>query len=87
MSDRVDALDETTEELNVVVIDLNTRVGDIKASGVNDVFAFRRAGIAQSVERSLMEREVSRSTPSNAFTGMWKRSARQPCWPPRGQQV
>ena len=26
-----------------------------------------RAGIAQSVERSLMEREVSRSTPTNAF--------------------
>ena len=29
----------------------------------------RRAGIAQSVERSLMEREVSRSTPTNAFAG------------------
>ena len=46
-----------------------------------------RAGIAQSVERLLMEREVSRSTPTNAFAGMWKKSAQQPCWPPRGQQV
>ena len=31
------------------------------------------------VERSLMEQEVSRSSPTNAFTDMWKRSAQQPC--------
>ena len=41
----------------------------------------------QSVGRSLMEREVSRSGATNAFAGMWKRWARQPWWLPRGQQV
>ena len=43
---------------------------------------------AQLVRHSLMEWEVSRrSTPTNAFAGMWKRLARQPCWLPRGQEV
>ena len=34
-----------------------------------------RAGIAQSVEYSFMEREVSHSSPTNSFKGMWNRLA------------
>ena len=43
-----------------------------------------RASISQSVGRSFMEREVSRSTPTNAFAGMWKRSAWQQILHQRG---